>query len=68
MMKFKTPAIAAAIVAALAGTTGYCVVQKGPTPAPAPITLYPPPVRLDPQVITPHPLPPLDGSSRNASD
>lgn len=46
MFSLKTPAIAGAIVAALAGTTGYCAFNAVPTPPPAaaPTLLYPAPV------------------------
>lgn len=53
MFRFKTPAIAAALAAALAATGGYCVLQKDPTP-PAP-----PPPASDPPVNI---LPPAPGA------
>lgn len=52
-MKIHTPGIALAIATALASTTGYCVLMKGPTPPPEPTPAVSPPVRLLPPAIVP---------------
>jgi len=53
-MNVRTPMIAGAVVAALASTTGYCVLTNNPSLAPAPATYVSPPVRLLPQAIVPY--------------
>ncbi len=56
----KTPALAAAIVAVLSGTTGYCVLQTAPPPAPPAPPAPAPPIRLLPEAVIPFPLDDLD--------
>ncbi len=56
MNLFRSPVIAVAIATALASTTGYCVLQKGYPPVPAPPAEQPAPTRLLPDAIIPYPL------------
>jgi hypothetical protein len=55
MFKFKTPAIAAALAAAIAGSTGMCIFNQRPEPKPPPTPAAGPPVEL---------MPPLPGGIR----
>ena len=61
-MRLKTaPVLGAALAAALMSTTGYCVLQRGEAPAPAPAPLYPAPMIGSPEIIEPFPLDPIPG-------
>ena len=61
-MRLKTaPVLGAALAAALMSTTGYCVLQRGPAPAPAPALMLPAPMLLAPELIEPFPIDPLPG-------
>lgn len=57
----RSPLLGAALAAALASTTGYCVLRTGPTEPPPPIMLLPEPMVLAPEVIEPFPIDPLPG-------
>ncbi len=60
MLSLRTPAIAGAIVAALAGTTGYCAFNAVPTPTPVPIIIHQLPAPVTPGLIEPLPEGPVD--------
>lgn len=65
MAKVLNPVLAGALAAALAGTTGYCVVTKSPDPPPPHPAVTVPPARLLPEAVEPYPLLPhgtADGS------
>ncbi len=56
MKNLKTPLIAAALAAAIATTTGTCIITRGGPVAP-PLPAEPPsPVRLLPEAVVPYPL------------
>lgn len=60
-MKFiKSPIIAAAIAAAIAGTTGTCVLTRGDPAEPPPGQSEGAPVRLLPEAVLPYPLDDLE--------
>jgi hypothetical protein len=61
MRLLKSPVLAGALAAVLMSTTGYCVLSRGETPAPAPVSLLPAPMIGAPELIEPFPLDPLPG-------
>ncbi len=56
MKNLKTPLIAAALAAAIAGTTGTCIITRGGPAAPPQAPEPPAPVRLLPEAVIPYPL------------
>lgn len=56
MPKTLSPLLAGAIAAALMGTTGYCVVSKGPGFPDASPPVLTKPLGLLPEAIIPYPL------------
>ncbi len=60
MSNLRSPAIAAAIAAVLAGTTGFCTFNLPPDPEPPPEVRTLPPIRLLPEAIIPYPLEDLE--------
>ncbi len=56
MLKFRSPLVGAVIAAALASTTGYCVLTNAPDglPPSAPATVAP--TSLLPEAVIPYPL------------
>lgn len=66
MRLLRTPLIAGAIAAALASTTGYCVLTNAPDGLPPAPPASAPPTRLLPEAVVPHPL--EDPSPANAGD
>ncbi len=56
MPKFRLAPAAAALAAALMGTTGYCVLTNAPGGLPPAAPGFPPPVRLLPEAVVPYPL------------
>ncbi len=55
MPKLRNPAIAAAIAAALASTTGYCVITRGAPDEPLPAPVRSSPLGLLPEAVLPYP-------------
>ncbi len=56
MVSLKNPAIAGALAAAIASTTGYCVLQRGVPDEPPPVPATTSPVRPLPEAVLPYPL------------
>jgi len=56
MGNLRSPAIAAAVAAVLAGTTGFCTFNLPPEPQPPETREVLPPVRLLPEAVIPFPL------------
>ena len=56
MSKLRSPLIGAAIAAALASTTGYCVLTNTPDGKPPTPPVVSSPIRLLPQAVVPFPL------------
>ncbi len=56
MKKLRLAPAAAALAAALMGTTGYCVLTNAPGGVPPTAPGYAPPVRLLPEAVIPYPL------------
>lgn len=60
MLKLRSPLLGAALAAALASTTGYCVLTNTGDGLPPPPPATSPPVRLLPEAIVPYPLEDLE--------